>query len=179
VLFGKDGVTIWDPRPLPKIVQDLMKPVLKSVPAEPNAVTQESLLGFLPPLLPTETTAATARTNNKNQSPAVATEPDAEVATAASANNHNKTQNNNITIQPLTIVVDAASSSSHNKKRSKVAIATSTKTNNKNQTPLVANETESVSEAMSAKDNEVGAIATSTKNNNKNQRPLVANRSSG
>jgi hypothetical protein len=70
------------------------------------------------PQLPTETTAASARTNNKNQSPADATEPYAET-TAASAHNNNKTQNNNIMDQPLMIVVDAASSNSQNRKRSK------------------------------------------------------------
>jgi hypothetical protein len=36
VSYGPDGVTIWEPRPLPKIKQDLMKPVPKSGIAEPS-----------------------------------------------------------------------------------------------------------------------------------------------
>ncbi len=34
VLYGPDGVTVWEPRPLPKIVLDLMKPAPKPVPPE-------------------------------------------------------------------------------------------------------------------------------------------------
>ncbi len=49
MIYCPDGVTTWEPRPLPKILQDLMKPFPKPVPAEPSAAASKSLLGFLPP----------------------------------------------------------------------------------------------------------------------------------
>ncbi len=45
-LYGPDG-QIWEDRPLPKIIMDLMQPVQKPVPIQPGLT--ETLLGFMPP----------------------------------------------------------------------------------------------------------------------------------
>ncbi len=48
-LVGLNG-EIWERRPLPKILLDLMQPVHKPVPVAAGGIVLESLLSYLPPI---------------------------------------------------------------------------------------------------------------------------------
>jgi hypothetical protein len=60
-LYGPVGLAIWKPRPLPKILQELLQPVPKHLPAP---APSESLLVFFLPTISTEAVTVSATTNN-------------------------------------------------------------------------------------------------------------------
>jgi hypothetical protein len=140
VLYGPDGATVWEPRPLPKIVQDLMKPVPNPVPAEISILIQPLTLVV---------DAASSNSHNKIRS---------KVAIATLTTNADNSQMPVIITTDNDVVAEATSTTSNNKKQTPVnyeakAVAEATST-----TP-VNYETETVSEVMSMKGNEVMAEA--------------------
>ncbi len=105
-LYNRDG-TVWEPRPISKIIQDLLNP---RVP-----VSTETELVAAP------VAKATSATNNKNNQ--VPTSAETELVPLSVLDLMNPLSRPlpaeiSVTVQSWTVVVDAASSNSHKKTRS-------------------------------------------------------------